>query len=85
MKILYAREFQRAFKKMPTEIQSLYRKQERVFLTNWQDSRLHIKKLVDHPYPYSFRITRTYRVLFSFVEINTVLFGAIGHRKDIYD
>ena len=32
----------------------------------------------------SFRITRNYRVLFVFVQPETVLFATIGDRKDIY-
>lgn len=69
---------------MPKDIQDLYYKQEALFRENWRDPRLHLKKLADHPFPFSFRITRGYRVLFSFVGIDTALFATIGHRKDIY-
>ena len=85
MKILYADEFRKAFEKLPEDIRDLYRQQELVFRGNWRDPRLHVKKLKDHPFPFSFRITRRYRVLFAFVERETVLFATIGHRKDVYD
>ena len=84
MNIIYAEEFWKQFHKLPPEIQRLYRKQEILFKKDWRDSRLHTKKLVDHPFPFSFRITRRYRVLFMFVDKDTVLFGSIGHRKDAY-
>ena len=84
MNIIYAEEFRKQFYKLPSEIQLLYRKQESLFKKDWRDSRLHTKKLIDHPFPFSFRITRRYRVLFVFVDTDTVLFGSIGHRKDSY-
>ena len=84
MKIIYAEEFFRHFHRLPKNIQRLFRTQESRFKENWRDPRLHIKKLNDHPFPFSFRITRQYRVLFSFVDTDTVLFGAIGNRRDVY-
>lgn len=65
MKIIYAKEFAKEFKKLPASIQRLYRKQEEIFKKDWRDPRLKVKKLKDHPLPFSFRITRSYRVLFS--------------------
>ena len=84
MKIIYADEFWKEFHALPGEIQRLYRKREDYFKKDWRDPRLHAKKLKEHPYPFSFRVTRRYRVLFAFIAIDTVLFGAIGHRKDSY-
>lgn len=84
MTIIYAEEFWKQFQKLPHEIKKLYRLQESLFRKNWRDPRLHIKKLTDHPFPFSFRITRRYRVLFTFVETETALFATIGHRKDSY-
>lgn len=85
MNIVYADEFRKHFERLPTEIQRLYRKQEAIFRKNPRDPRLHIKKLTHHVFPYSFRITRRYRVLFVFVHPDTALFGTIGHRRDAYD
>ena len=84
MKILYAREFKKHFKKLPPSVQKVYYRQEKIFRQNWKDPRLHVRKLRDHPVPFSFRITRKYRVIFCFVEKDTVLFATIGHRKEIY-
>ena len=85
MKIIYAKEFTKEFKKLPVGVQRLYRKQEDIFKENWRDPRLKLKKLKDHPLPFSFRITRAYRVLFVFVDADTALFATIGHSKDVND
>ncbi len=53
MKILYADEFRKQFEKLPDEIQQLYRQQEEFFRESWKDPSLHVKKLKDHPYPFS--------------------------------
>lgn len=84
MNIIYADEFRKCFRKLPLDIQQFYRKQEMIFRKNWRDPRLHIKKLNDHPFPFSFRITRNYRALFTFIDKEAVLLATIGHRKDIY-
>ncbi len=84
MDITYSREFLKQFHKLPKNIQEFYQKQESLFRNNWQDSRLHTKKLISYPYHFSFRITRGYRVLFVFIDHNTALFATIGHRKDVY-
>lgn len=84
MTVLYADEFRKQFRTLPKGVQTLYRKQEALFRADWRDSRLHTKKLAGHPLSFSFRVTRQYRILFSFVDANTVLFATIGHRKDIY-
>jgi len=84
MKILYAKEFVKEFYKLPDSIQNLYRKQEDIFKNSWRDPRLQVKKLIQHPFPFSFRITRSYRVLFIFTDSDTVLFATIGHRKNVY-
>lgn len=85
MKVIYSREFAKDFRKLPIEIQKLFRKQEALLKKNWKDSRLKVKKLIEHRLAFSFRVTRDYRVLFAFVESETILLANIGHRKDIYD
>ena len=84
MNVIYADEFRKCFLKLPKEIQSLFRKQEKIFRKYWRDPRLHVKKLSGHPLLFSFRVTRNYRVLFHFISENTVLFATIGNRKNIY-
>lgn len=84
MKILYADEFKKRFKKLPLGVQRAYRRQENIFLKSWRDPRLHVKKLTEHSFPFSFRITRNYRVLFVFINNEVAFFATIGHRKDVY-
>jgi mRNA-degrading endonuclease RelE of RelBE toxin-antitoxin system len=84
MTVVYAAEFERQFRKLPAEIQDDFRKQEARFRANWRDPRLHVKKLVDHPFTFSFRVTRRYRVLFALVDSETALFATIGHRREVY-
>ena len=84
MNILYSDEFRKQCKKLPPEIRRIYRTQETRFKEDWHDPRLHVKKLSGHPFPFSFRITRSYRVLFTFIESETALFATIGDRKDVY-
>jgi len=84
MNILYTAEFQKQFHKLPEDIQTLYRRQEILFQTNWRDPRLHTKKLVRQLNTFSFRVTRLYRVLFLFDSRDTVVFLTIAHRKDAY-
>jgi hypothetical protein len=45
MKIVYAKEFAKEFKKLPVSVQRLYRKQEDIFKETWRDPRLKVKKL----------------------------------------
>lgn len=84
MIIIYSDGFYKQFNRLPNRIQKLYRTKEDIFRQNWRNSGLDVKKLKDHHYPFSFRINRQYRVLFIFVKENTALFGAVGHRKDVY-
>ena len=84
MRIVYTVEFQKRFHKLPKRTQAIFRKQEKIFATDWQDSRLHTKKLKQDKLTFSFRLTRQYRVLFVFIDPGQVLFVTVGHRKDIY-
>ena len=85
MKIFHNEEFSKNLKRLPKSTQKLYKRQEKIFLINWRDPRLHSKRLKGDDPVFSFRITRKYRVLFRFADENSVLFVSIGHRKDIYD
>ena len=84
MKIIKTSDFERAFKKLPKDIQRIYITQEKRFRNNWRDSRLHIKKVRTLPFVLSFRITRRYRVFLYFQSLETAIFFEIDHRKDIY-
>lgn len=84
MEIIKTNDFQKAFRKLPREIQQSYTVQEKRFRSDWHDSRLHTKKLVDLPDVFSLRVTRSYRVLFYFQTAQRAIFFEIDHRKDIY-
>jgi mRNA-degrading endonuclease RelE of RelBE toxin-antitoxin system len=77
-------DFLKELKRLPKDIVKLFEKQKVIFQKNWLDSRLHTKRIKEMAGVYSFRITRRYRVLFYFKDVNEVVFFAIGHRKSIY-
>lgn len=77
-------DFLKEFRQLPLEIRKIFQKQKSFFGTNWLDSRLHTKRIKELPGVYSFRITRRYRALFYFQDVNEAVFFSIGHRKDIY-
>ena len=85
MRIKYTRDFEKSFKNLPVKIRLLFRKQELIFRENPRDPRLHTKMLSVSETTFSFRITRTYRVIFTFIESDVVIFYEIGHRKDVYE
>ncbi len=82
--IIKTSDFNKAYKNLQASIRKLYLVQEKRLEINLRDSRLHIKKLKNFDGVFSFRITRRYRVLFYFQNLNTVIFFDIDHRKDIY-
>lgn len=84
MEIIKTGDFDRALEDLPAEIKRLYTTQEKRFKENWQDTRLHIKKVRTLPFVLSLRITRRYRVFFYFKDSDIAVFFEIDHRKDIY-
>jgi len=58
--------------------------QEGRFRENPQDPRLHIKKVEELPLALPFRITRRYRALLYFRDVNTTVIFDLDHRKDVY-
>lgn len=84
MIIFYSKRFRKDLDSFPLGIKRIYKRQEDIFVENYKDPRLHMKKVISTPL-FSFRVTRKYRVLFKFIDDNSVLFATIGHRKDIYD
>ncbi|TSC94056.1 MAG: hypothetical protein CEN91_39 [Candidatus Berkelbacteria bacterium Licking1014_85] len=84
MEIYYSPKFSKLLNKLPSSTQKLFVKQKEIFCDNWQDTRLHSKKLTGKPTMYSFRITSAYRVIFYLSDPMIAIFFSIGHRKDIY-
>jgi len=83
MIILETKDFRKELEKLPKRIKKLFQRQKSIFKKNWLDPRLHTKRIKELPGVYSFRITRSYRVLFYFRDDEAIFF-AIGHRKDVY-
>ncbi|OIO50484.1 hypothetical protein COU03_03085 [bacterium (Candidatus Gribaldobacteria) CG10_big_fil_rev_8_21_14_0_10_41_12] len=84
MEIIKTSDFQRTFSKLPKDIQGLYAKQEKRFLENCKDSRLHIKKFALLITLY-FSVLRAATASFFIFKIPSLLFFfEIDHRKDIY-
>lgn len=77
-------DFLKGLKELPSEIRKLFEKQQFLFNKNWLDNRLHTKRIKEMPGVYSFRITRRYRTLFYFRDVDEAVFFNIGHRKNIY-
>lgn len=84
MNVFYAKNFIGMLKKLPRHIQGLYIAQENILKKNWQDPRLHLKKLKGKPTTFSFRVTSSYRAFFYFRTADEIILFVIGHRKDIY-
>lgn len=84
MNIVKTHDFEKAFRILPKDAQRLYQLQEERFIKNWRDPRLHIKKVRNLPFAFSFRITRRYRAFFYFKNTDVAVFFEIDHRKDIY-
>lgn len=84
MEIINTDDFNKSFHGLPKEIRRLCAIQEKRFKENWRDPRLHIKKVSTLQFALSFRVTRSYRVLFYFQDADMAIFFEIDHRKDIY-
>jgi len=86
MIIHYSSHFEKSFKALPKKIKEFAIQQEEIFRRNSQDPRLHVKALKGKLKGlFSFRVTRNYRVLFTWKDGENVLFYEIGDRKFIYD
>jgi len=85
MKIVYSGSFVKSADSLPNEIQE---KLDALLVTLAEDPfhpTLHTKRLSGKLNNfYSFRIAKDWRVVFAFVEENTLRLAAVGHRKDIY-
>ncbi len=85
MKIVYSRGFVKSARKIPESI-----KKKLVTLLEFLEEnpfhpQLHTKPLAGKLRGYfSFRITRDWRVIFYFLDEDTVYLIDIAHRKDIY-
>lgn len=84
MNIAYTKTFVSLYVRLPHIIKRSAQKQERLFRVNMFYPSLNTEKLSPkHKNLWSFRVDRTYRIVFHF-EGQEVTFLYIGHHKDIY-
>lgn len=85
MKIAYSSHFLRSAKKLPHRIQEKLARVLEIFKQNPFDTRLHTKNLAGHLAGFfSFRVTRDWRVVFEFIDKETIQLIEAANRKDIY-
>lgn len=83
--ILLTEEFRKRYHKLPQAIRDHAKKQQLIFSENSFHPSLHVEKLAPHRKEvWSFRVDRKYRILFRYIDGNTVLFLAIGPHDWIY-
>jgi len=85
MHIYYGRSFLKRAAKMPAQQQNKLATLLKILQSDPFHSSLHTKRL-SHPLLglLSFRVARDYRVIFSFIDEDTIQLIDVGHRKDIY-
>ena len=85
MRISYEQSFLKRVAKLPPRQQKKLAELLPVLQSNPFHPTLHTKRL-SHPLlgALSFRITRDWRVIFRFVDEETIQLVDAGHRKDIY-
>lgn len=85
MKIVYSGDFIRSAKVAPKPIRSKLVNLLGIFQGDPFHPKLHAKPLVGKLKGfYSFRVTRDWRVIFNFLNLETIFLVDITHRKDIY-
>ncbi|OIO19870.1 MAG: hypothetical protein AUJ37_01620 [Candidatus Magasanikbacteria bacterium CG1_02_41_34] len=86
MTILITKEFKKRYKKLQRTIQAKAEKQEQLFRANPFHPSLHTEKLKPrHNEIWSIRIDKKYRIIFRFVDGETILFLTVGSHDWIYN
>jgi len=82
MKIYYSTKFAKEYKRLSTETKRLAEKKEKIFRTNPFDRKLKTHKLNGHLKDFwSFSIDRKNRIIFEFVDENTISFLSVGSHQ----
>lgn len=85
IKVIYTDEFVKTYSKLSLVIQKKAEKQEKIFTNNPFHSSLNTEKLQPKDKNvWSFRIDKSYRIIFRFIDGNTVLFLTVGPHDWIY-
>ena len=82
MKICYSSKFEREYRKLPLSIKKIAEKKEKIFWKNPFDPQLKIHKLKGNLKDFlSLSINQKYRIIFEFIDSDTVWFHSIGDHK----
>lgn len=85
IEIRVTEEFENAYSRLPLPIQKKAERQQKKFIENPFYPSLHTEKLNPKAREvWSFRIDRQYRIIFRFLDGNTVLFLTVGPHSWIY-
>ncbi|OGG49751.1 hypothetical protein A3C18_01040 [Candidatus Kaiserbacteria bacterium RIFCSPHIGHO2_02_FULL_54_11b] len=85
IELIITDEFAERYRALPASIQRKLEKQERLFRENPFHPSLHTEKLEPRARQYwSFRVDRTYRVLFRFLDGQTVALITVGTHDWVY-
>jgi len=85
IEILVTGEFKKLYSHLPAQIQKKAEKQQKFFQQNPFYPSLHTEKLEPKGRQvWSFRIDRSYRIIFRFINGNKVLFLTVGSHHWIY-
>jgi toxin HigB-1 len=85
MEIIYTETFEKLFAKLPKHIQQKAIRKIKLFEQNPFLPILQVEKLYTPVGDFwSFRIDRSYRVIFSFLKEKRVVFHFVGHHNQIY-
>ncbi|MDP3685916.1 MAG: type II toxin-antitoxin system mRNA interferase toxin, RelE/StbE family [bacterium] len=80
--IYYSSQFARAYKKLPPDLQKQAQEREAIFRTNAVDVRLKTHKLRGRFAGFwSFSISYSHRIVFTFVSRDTAVFHDIGDHR----
>lgn len=83
--VVYSSQFLKTVEKLPKQIQIKLDKLINVLIQNPSSPQLHRKLLKGELASFdSFRITRDWRVIFMFMNVDTIKLLRVKHRKDIY-
>lgn len=82
MRIYYSHTFVKLYQKLPERIKDLSEEKESVFKINPFDNRLKTHKLSGKLDGYwAFWINYNYRIIFSFINKNTIKFHSVGNHS----
>lgn len=85
MTILYHPKFAREYRRLPASVKDHAEKKEGIFRSNPFDPRLKTHKLKGPLAGFwSFSLNQRYRIIFDFLDKNTIRFYSVGGH-DIYD